>query len=65
MVEEANSQENSETVTEKVFTPETFSRHLEDNPAELLDIPLDFPYSAEEWDGIFETFIDLLEDEDP
>ncbi len=65
MVQEANSQENPEKVTEKVFTPETFSPDLTDNPADLLDIPLDFPYSSEEWDGIFDTFIDLLEEEDP
>ena len=65
MVEESNSQENLETVTEKVFTPETFSPQLEDSPYDILDIPLNFPYSADEWDGIFDTFIDLLEEEDP
>lgn len=65
IIQESDSQENPEKVTEKVFTPETFSPDLTDNPEELLDIPLDFPYSAEEWDEIFDTFINLLEEEDP
>ncbi|HBE16864.1 MAG TPA: hypothetical protein DEG17_07345 [Cyanobacteria bacterium UBA11149] len=65
MIEEAESHEKQETVTQKISTPETFSIQWENSPDKLLDIPLNFPYSAEEWDRIFQTFISLLEHKDP
>lgn len=60
MVEE-DSQQSLKAIREQVFTPETFSPQSHSDPIKLLDISLNFPYSSDEWDIIFETFIDLLE----
>ncbi len=48
------------TPSKDVFTPETFSVDWTSEAIDLLDIPLNFPYSTEEWDAIFDTFIGLL-----
>jgi hypothetical protein len=42
------------------ITSETFSVDWTQDAIELLEIPLNFPYSREEWDAIFETFLSLL-----
>jgi hypothetical protein len=60
MTQEEKSQQNSEIAQEEVFTPEPFSPQWDSDPIDLLEIPLNFPYSSKEWDVIFETFIDLL-----
>ncbi|HEY9615803.1 MAG TPA: hypothetical protein V6C64_03110 [Microcoleaceae cyanobacterium] len=60
MDSEENSQQHLKAVRENVFTPETFSPPWDSNPVDLLDFPLDFPYSLKEWNAIFETLISLL-----
>jgi hypothetical protein len=59
MDQEDQSLENPDIDHSQDFVPETFSPQP-DVPSELLDIPLNFPYSAKEWDVIFDTFVDLL-----
>jgi hypothetical protein len=59
MDQEDQSLESPELDQNQDFVPETFSPQP-DVPSELLDIPLNFPYSAKEWDVIFDTFVDLL-----
>lgn len=61
MVQAEDSQQSVKAVREQIFTPETFSPKWDSDPIDLLDIPLNFPYSSNEWDIIFETFINLLE----
>jgi hypothetical protein len=46
--------------TVEVYTPETFAIQWSDDPLDQLDIPLDFPYSRQEWDEIFARLINFL-----
>ncbi len=61
MIQEEGSQPSIKSIREQIFTPETFSPQSHSDPIKLLDISLNFPYSSNEWDTIFETFIALLE----
>ena len=61
MIQEEGSQPSIKSIREQIFTPETFSPLSHSDPIKLLDISLNFPYSSNEWDTIFETFIALLE----
>jgi hypothetical protein len=61
MIQEEDSQQKLEPAQDQIFTPETFSPEWDSDTSDLLDIPLDFPYSSREWDEIFEHFIDLLD----
>lgn len=64
MIQEEGSQPSLKSILEQVFTPETFSPQGHSDPIDLLDISLNFPYSSNEWDTIFETFINLLDNKE-
>ena len=63
MVKEADSPQSPEAISEPVFTPEIFLPQWKGDPVDILDIPLNFPYSSEEWDQIFGRVLSLLNHE--
>jgi hypothetical protein len=64
MISEENSQQSNITTQDKIWTPEPFSPDWNADPVDLLDAPLNFPYSSDEWDRIFATLLELLSHQD-
>lgn len=64
MTQSQDAPQNPETAWEKVWTPETFSPPWDSNPIHFLEISLNFPYSSQEWNRIFEGLVNLLSHED-